>query len=156
MSDIDLAALAKRSAWLEDQQLIRDVIARYCLAADAGDANAVRPLFTADAAVDIDKAVFMTGAEEVSASFLSPAHQGMLPNGAHLTGPFLVEIEGDRAVATGYMALFFKQDSVGLARLSLGRWELRKADGHWRIARRTARSVGRDDTRALIDAAGRP
>jgi hypothetical protein len=147
--------LARRIARIEDEQAVRDVLARYCLAADAGDDVAARALFSDDAAVDIDAAVFMTGADEVAASFRSDAHRGMLPNAAHVMGPMLVAIDGDRAVATGYMTLYMKQEAIALVRLSLGRWEFARAGGTWRIVRRIARSVGRDDTRVLLESAGR-
>lgn len=155
MEEAERDRLAQRITRIEDEQAVRDLLARYCLAADAGDDTAVHKLFSADAAIDIDAAVMMTGADEVAASFRSPAHQGMLPNGAHVMGPMLVEIDGDRAVATGYMALYMKREAIDLVRLSLGRWEFGKAAGGWRITRRTARSVGRDDTRVLLDTAER-
>jgi len=149
MADTQIEALARRVEVLEDELAIRDTLARYCLAADSGDATAVAALFGENCAVDIDGAVFMKGRQQVQASVESAAHQSMLPRSAHITGPFLIKRHGNKAVATGYMTLFMKAETPTPARQSLGQWELEKQDGQWLIVKRTARSVGRDDTKDL-------
>jgi hypothetical protein len=119
--DAQIEALAHRIGRLEDELAIRDALARYTLSADCG--NAAAALFAEDCSVDIDGAYFMNGNKEVCASVDSTAHQKMLPKVAHITGPFHVHLSGAKAVATGYMMLFFKDEAITAGRLSLGhRW----------------------------------
>lgn len=151
MSDTtQLEALARRIETLEDELAVRDVLMRYCLAADGGDAQSAALLFDQNCNVDIDAAFFMKGSEQVRASLESNAHQSMLPRVAHITGPFHIQLRGDTAIATGYLTLFLKGESTSVARQSLGRWEMQKRDGQWLIKSRIARSVGRTDTKELI------
>lgn len=145
-----IEALTRRVEALENELAVRDVLMRYCLAADSGDAQAAALLFDQNCSVDIDAAVFMKGTAEVKASLESNAHQSMLPRVAHITGPFRIHVKGDHATATGYMTLFVKGESTAIARQSMGRWELEKRDGRWFIKNRIARSVGRPDTKDLI------
>jgi hypothetical protein len=101
---------------------IRDALARYCLAADSGNAKAAAALFGEACSVDIDAAVFMNGRKEVHASLESPQARAMQPRSAHITGPFVIELNGNTAVATGYMTLFMKGEAIAPARQSIGRW----------------------------------
>jgi len=139
MADTDTAATFAR---LAHEAAIRDVITRYCLATDVGDSAAMEDLFTGDCEIDLDGALKMKGVAQVRGSMESDAFKAMLPKVAHVPGPFVVHVEGDRAVATGYLTLFMSGNGITPARQSLGRWEMVRQDGRWRISRRIVRSIG--------------
>ena len=63
----------------------------------------------------------------------------------------MVEVDGDRAVATGYATIFLRiEGRRQVGRQSFGRWELARQEGQWRVTRRIARSVGRDDAGEVV------
>jgi uncharacterized protein (TIGR02246 family) len=136
-------ALARRVAALEDELAIHRLIVRYGLAVDVGDAEAAAAVFTEDGVYDIDGPLLMRGRAEVEAMVRGPRHQAMLPRCAHQIGPAVVELDGDRAVATGYSRVYVRRDDgIGIYRVSFNRWELERRDGAWLIARRTTRLLG--------------
>ena len=149
-----LALLESRIGVLEDEREIRDVLTRYGLCVDSGDADATVALYTLDCVIDIDASVVMNGREEARFIVESPAHQEILPRCAHVMGPFTVALNGTTAVATGYATVFVRDDGKpGVWRQSFGRWELEKQDGRWLIVRRVSRSVGHPDAGGLFQAA---
>jgi uncharacterized protein (TIGR02246 family) len=148
-----IAELKKRVEVLEDERAIQRLLTRYGIAVDAGDAEATGLIYAEDTHIDIDGAAFMNGREESKGIVSSPAHQAIMPNCAHVMGPFEVQLDCERAVATGYATVFLRKDGeVGVWRQSYGRWELVKRDGRWQVAKRTSRSTGRDDAQALLRA----
>jgi uncharacterized protein (TIGR02246 family) len=148
-----VTALQARVEALEDERAIQAVLTRYGFAVDSGDADATSNLYAEDCHVDIDKVAFMDGREATRGIVTSPVHQSIMPNCAHVMGPFTVKLDGERAVATGYATVYVREnEQVRVWRQSYGRWELVKRDGRWQILRRTSRSVGRDDSQALLNA----
>ena len=146
-----IAALEARLTRLEDERAVQAHLTRYGFAVDSGDVEAAADLFAEDCRIDIDKAVYMDGREEARQIVACDAHQALLPNCAHVMGPFVVELDGDRATATGYATIFLRTDGRSqVARQSFGRWELARRDGQWRITRRISRSVGREDTGEVL------
>jgi ketosteroid isomerase-like protein len=153
MTTLTLEMLATRIQRLEDERAVQAHLIRYALAVDSGDADATARLYAIDTHVDIDTTVTMDGRDATRGIVTSPIHQALLPNCAHVMGPFLVDIEGDRAVATGYATVFVKEEeTTKVWRQSFGRWELARRGEGWEITRRTSRSVGRDDAAALFAA----
>ena len=149
-----IASLLQRVEALEDERAIQRLLTRYGLAVDGGDAEATGQLYAEDCHIDIDGAAFMDGREQARGIVTSPAHQEIMPNCAHVMGPYSVELDGDRATATGYATVYIKEDGkVRVWRQSYGRWELVKRDGRWQVAKRISRSTGRDDCQALFRAA---
>jgi len=148
--------LAGRVAALEDELAIHRLIVRYGLAVDVGDAEAAADVFTEDGVYDVDGPLLMRGRAEVRAMVRGPKHQGMLPDVAHQIGPAVVEVHGDRAVATGYSRVYLRRDAgVGIYRVSFNRWELERRGGEWQIAYRTTRLLGHAEAQALFrDALG--
>lgn len=132
-----LEELAARAA-------IHDVILRYARGVDRRDFELVAACFTPDATVDYGD--FFRG--EVGG--LIPAIATGLAAFAttmHLIGNHLVELDGDRATSETYAVAHHRGDSaakpfdlvIGVRYLdALGR-----AQGHWRIARRTVEYVWR-------------
>lgn len=153
MKDV-IAALTKRIEELEDERAIRTVLCNYALAVDGNNAEAMAQLYAEDCAIDIDSAAFYNGREDAKRIVTGDAHQSILPNCAHIMGPFSIAIDGDRAVATGYATIFVREArEVGVWRQAYGRWELVKRDGRWQILKRQSRSTGRIDSQAILNAA---
>jgi uncharacterized protein (TIGR02246 family) len=153
-SDLVAQLLARVEA-LEDERAIQKVLTRYGFAVDSGDAEATGNIYTEDTHIDIDGVAFMDGREQSKGIVTSPAHQGIMPNCAHVMGPFVIQLDGQKATATGYATVYVKEDGqVRVWRQSYGRWTLRKeADGQWRVRERISRSTGRDDCQAVLNAA---
>lgn len=154
MSDIQelLAQALSRIERLEDEAAIREVMTRYGLAVDSGDEDACARIYADDCHIDIDGVAFMDGREQSRGIVASPLHQEIMPNCAHIMGPFTVKIDGHSAVATGYATVYLKEgDQVRVWRQSYGRWELVKRDGRWQVLKRISRSTGRDDCQALLN-----
>jgi uncharacterized protein (TIGR02246 family) len=148
-----VAELQKKVEALEDERAIQAVLTRYGFAVDSGDADGTAHLYAEDCHVDIDNASFMDGRDATRGIVTSPLHQSIMPNCAHVMGPFAVKLDGARAVATGYATVYVREDGqVRVWRQSYGRWELVKRDGRWQILRRTSRSVGHDEAQAMLNA----
>jgi hypothetical protein len=148
-----VASLQQRIEALEDERAIQALLTRYGIAVDAGEAEASSQLYAEDCHIDIDNAAFMNGRAESKGIVASPLHQAIMPNCAHVMGPFEVRLDGERATATGYATVYLREDGqVRVWRQSYGRWELIKRGGRWQVLKRTSRSTGRDDAQDLLRA----
>ncbi len=138
-----VATLEARVQRLEDELAIHRQIVRYGLAVDTGDAAETARLFTEDTVYDVDRSLVMEGRAGVRAMVDGPRHRALLPECAHTIGPELIEIDGDRAVATAYSRIYLHRDGeFRLLRVSCNRFELERRAGSWEIARRTTRLLG--------------
>lgn len=136
---------------LEDEAEVRNLLSSCGLATDGGSAEATGNVFAEDCHIDIDGMTFMDGRDQARGIVASPLHQEIMPNCAHIMGPFHVTWEGETAIATGYATVYLREgDAVNIWRQSYGRWELVKRDGRWQVLRRTSRSTGRDDCQELL------
>src|SRR5262245_13153491 len=161
-----IAALERRLREVEDRLAIHELIVRYGLAVDLGDADAVAAVFTPDCEFDVGpgsaavdaRPVVYRGRDQIRRELvLGAGHQSLLPDCAHTIGPVTIHVEGDRAEATGYSRIYHREkkgqagDHLALFRLGYNRWELaRQPDGRWLIARRTSRVVGDPGAHALF------
>jgi uncharacterized protein (TIGR02246 family) len=146
-----LAALESRVARLEDELAIHRVIVSYGFAVDAGDAEATARLFAEDGVYDVDGTMILNGREGIREMVRSERHRALLPDCAHTIGPAVVEIDGDRAVATAYSRIYHRRKSgFGLFRLSFNRFELERHAAGWEICRRITRLVGSDAAQSLF------
>ena len=173
-SDLEarIAALERRLRAAEDELAIRNLIVRYGLAVDLGDAEAVADVFTPDGVFEVGNAsagdlggedVVFRGREQIMKDLVLGPHQALLPNCAHTIGPVVVALAGDRAEATGYTRIYLRRakgqpdDHIHLFRLAYNRWQLeRQRDSSWLIARRVSRVLGDDRAHALFRAALAP
>src|SRR5581483_8847445 len=81
-------------------------------------------------------------------------HQGLLPNCAHLIGPVTIDLHGATASATGYMVVVLKTAvGFGVWRQGVGRWDLERREGRWRILRRVSLPVGSAFAQQLLNQA---
>lgn len=146
-----LADALKRIERLEDEAEIRNLLASYGLATDGGSEDATAQIFAEDCHIDIDGVAFMEGREQARGIVTSPLHQEILPNSAHIMGPFHITWDGETAVATGYATVYLKEgEAVKIWRQSYGRWELVKRDERWQVLKRTSRSTGREDCQDIL------
>ena len=143
--------LARRVRALEDELAVHRVIVRYGFAVDTGDADGAAAVFTEDTVYDVDGPLLMEGRQAVRNMVQGSRHQAMLPNCAHQIGPAVVEIDGDRAVATGYSRVYVRRPAgIEIYRVSFNRWELERRDGEWLIARRTTRLLGHEEAAGVF------
>lgn len=150
--EAQLEQLTRRVQALEDERAIHNTVTRYGFGVDSDDPEGTANLYAEDCVIDIDNVSFMHGRDEVRAMVKGDLHQAILPNCAHLMGPFAIEVDGDRAVATGYATVYVRADGeTRVWRQSFGRWQLERRDGQWQIVRRTSRAVGSVEAQRLIN-----
>jgi ketosteroid isomerase-like protein len=148
-------ALAQRVQRLEDERDIQRTLVRYGFAVDSGDGDATADLYTDDCVIELDFAGGRTLRGRAGAKGIvdDETHQSLLPNCAHLVGPFSVEVDGDHAVATGYVMVVRRGgDDFSIWREACGRWELVRHEGRWRISHRTSIAVGSASAQDLLKA----
>jgi hypothetical protein len=126
------------------------VILSYGPAADAGETARAGALWAADGEYDWDPdQAALQGSDAVDRMLQGTGHQALIASGvAHCAGPPLIELDGDRATALSY-SLVLRRDGdqrVYVWRLGAARWEFVRAEGQWRIHRRTHRQL--DETGA--------
>lgn len=145
-----LAALERRLQAVEDELAIHQLIVRYGLAVDTGDAARTAAAFTDEGVFDTDVRC-LAGREAIADMVRSDRHQHMVGRCAHQIGPALVRVDGDRAVALGYSRVYLRDgDGIGIYRISLNRWDLERRAGVWLIARRLTRILGHDEAAAIF------
>jgi uncharacterized protein (TIGR02246 family) len=146
-----VAWLAARVTALEDELAITRLLTSYGFAVDGDDAEGCADIYTDDAVVTIDGATRLAGRAEVRTIVTCDAHQGILPGCAHVMGPFAVQVDGDRAVATGYATVFVAADGDRqIWRQSYSRWELTRTMAGWRVATRDTWAVGRPEGQQIV------
>ena len=160
MSDLakTIAGLEARIQRLEDERAIIDVLTSYGFAVDADDPDLTAALYSAEAVIDIDAAVTISGRAEIADMVRGEAHQAILPDCAHVMGPFVVRVDGDQAAATGYATVYAVADGARhVWRQAAARFELQRIGGAWQIVRRQSRSMGSDAAHDVLrDGAVRP
>jgi uncharacterized protein (TIGR02246 family) len=160
MAQADLAQaierLERRLAEAEARLAVQQVITTYGLAADTNDIAAMMALWTHDCVIEIDGNVIAQGREQSRRIIDSEVHQAIQPYAAHVMGPFRIDvIDADHAVATGYQTVYVREGQRAdgqsqVWRQSFGRWELRRTNGIWEIARRTSRAVSHPGVKEII------
>jgi len=116
----------------DDQAAIRQLIARYALALDAGDIEGCVRLFTEDAEFVVYGRSF-AGREGIGGMFRDA------PRGLHLTGVCNVDVRGNTASARSQV-LFVRAGDLHL-RPALYDDELIRVDGRWLFQRRRCRFI---------------
>ncbi len=116
----------------EDRAAIRELIAAYALALDAGDIDECVALFTRDGEFAVYGRSFV-GHDGVATMF------GDAPRGLHLTGVSRIEVRGDTATARTQV-LFVRAGDLHL-RPALYDDDIVRLDGRWRFRRRRCHFV---------------
>jgi uncharacterized protein (TIGR02246 family) len=115
-----------------DRAAIRELLARYALALDAGDVDECVRLFSADAEFLVYGKSF-TGHDGIGKMFRDA------PRGLHLTGVSRIDLRDNTATVRSQV-LFVRAGSLQL-RPALYDDELVRDGGHWRFQRRRCRFV---------------
>jgi len=154
--------LEDRITRIEAELAIRNVVARYGLAADCGDIAAALACHTKDAVYVVSNPragrdgeagdLELKGHQAITDMLGSDMHQSLLPDCAHTVGPLVVDVEDDSAKVTGYSRVYHEQK---LMRLAVNHWTMRK-EGAWKIARRESRVIGEKAAQELLKTALNP
>jgi len=141
---------------IEAELAIRNVIARYGMAADCGDVATALACHTKDAVYIVSNPragrdgeagdLELRGHQGIADMLGSEMHQSLLPDCAHTVGPLFVEIDGQAAKVTGYSRVYHKQK---LMRLAINHWIMRK-DQSWKIVKRESRLMGEEAAQRLL------
>ena len=157
-----MSGLEARIEAVEAELAIRNVIARYGLAADCGDIDTALACHTVDAVYIVsnpnagrdrssDGDLELHGHSAVADMLNSERHQSLIPNCAHTVGPLVVDVNGDNATVLGYSRVYNMVDGQPhLMRLAFNRWDMQREIGKWKIARRESRLLGEDAAQDLL------
>lgn len=153
-------SLEDRLNRVEAELAIRNVIARYGLAADCGDVEAALACHIEDAVYVVSDPqagrdgeagdLELKGHQAIADMLESDMHRSLLPDCAHTVGPLVVEIVGSSAKVTGYSRVYHEQK---LMRLAVNHWTMQRNIGVWKIARRESRLMGEDAAQNLLKGA---
>ncbi len=116
----------------DDEARIRELLAGYALALDAGDVDECAQLFTPDGEFLVYGKTF-AGHDAIVGMFRDAAR------GLHLTGSAQIEVDGERATARSQV-LFVRAGDLKL-RPALYDDRLTRIAGQWRFARRRCRFI---------------
>ncbi len=144
--------LSERVERIERRLALYDLIASYGPAVDSGSGRAAAELWNPGGSYDYGDAI-LTGRPAIEAMVSGHHHQGLIQGGAaHLIGFPTVDIDGDRAVVTGYSQVCRHRDGrFELWRVSANRWELSWDGSTWKVDSRAAYPLdGREAARALL------
>ena len=144
--------LTARLRRLEDDRDIRQLIASYGPAVDAGDPDAAARLWASDGVYDVD-GWRMEGRGEIHAMVASAAHQNLVAKGCcHFLGPCVVTVTGDEAVAVCESLVLVRDgDGYRVWRATAHHFVLSRIDDRWQITTRTSRLLdGNPDAHALL------
>jgi uncharacterized protein (TIGR02246 family) len=147
-----LAALETRIRALEDERAIYALMASYGPAVDSNSREEAAQLWISDGIYDVDVGEWH-GQDAIASMLGEDFHQACLADGcSHQVSVSKVTVDGDSAVATGYMQLIVRNgDIFELRRQTAQRWELTRTAEGWRIARRTGRLIdGGPEARGLL------
>ena len=154
-------SLERRINAVESELAIRNVIARYGLAADCGDIASALACHTKDAIYIVSDPnagrnrktgadLELIGHGAIAKMLRSERHQSLIPNCAHTVGPLVVEINSSKAKVFGYSRVY---DTINgqphLMRLAFNRWDMCSEDKVWKISRRESRLMGEDAAEKL-------
>jgi len=142
---------------IEAELAIRNVIARYGMAADCGDVDTALACHTKDAIYVVSNPragregeagdLELKGHQAIADMLRSEMHQSLLPDCAHTVGPLVVKLNGDTANVLGYSRVYHKQ---ALMRLAINQWTMHKDGSAWKIARRESRVMSEDAAQTLL------
>ncbi len=142
MSEAAGEDLETRLRRVEDELAIQRLVLGYGPAADAGLASLAASRWLDDGVYDWDgRRPPHQGREAVEAMLGTDAHRDLIGDGAaHVAGPVLIDVDGDRATAVHYSLILRHEDRrFYLWRVSAVRWNLEREDQTWRARSRTNR-----------------
>jgi ketosteroid isomerase-like protein len=149
--EVRIDELTRRLQALEDERAIRNALISYGWAVDSNDQDAAASLYSDGCVVQVNGNRAFHGRDGVRDLVRSDTHQALLPNCAHLTGPVVIQVDGDRAWAAGYLAVVLRTPAgYEIWRQGCGRWELERHAQEWLVVRRVSVPVGSAQAQALL------
>ncbi len=152
-----VTALEQRLTAMEDREAIRDLIISYGRLADAGHADAVAQLWTADGTYEVVGFATATGHAEIASLITGPVHQGLMANGcAHVMGQLNVELSGDSATARGHSLVMRHKSEAAesstfeVYRVSANCWTLVRTAEGWRVSHRANSLLNGDEAARIL------
>ena len=166
MLDGRLRLLEDRLRLTEDRLTILSILAGSPLSSDVASESYWQSMYADDAVIDrggthgtVGRAQIMEivrGAEQASAVESGMAHVAGLPH---------IRIDGDRAVATGYLQVLVvdsngpevtlpgkgSRKALATYHLTVNRWELARTNNGWQVVRRIVRPIGTPDALDLLN-----
>jgi hypothetical protein len=154
------STLEDRLRAVEDTLAIYHLIASHPPAADTATANYYRDAFLPDAVIDLGSGKTANGNEAIAAVVRTPEHLAAVAGGlCHFAGLPRVELNGDTATATSYLQIITPHNGAApmevpghgsstgfrIHRVSANRWELKRTQDGWKVARRTLRPLDDSD-----------
>ena len=152
-----IEALQARLQRLEDLAEIQQVIARYGPMVDYGDGDGVAALWQEDGVYEVAGLARFSGRDNIKAMIAGDMHQGLITAGcAHFQAAPAIDLDGDRATATGHSVLLTHNDGdFRVFRVSSNRWELARGDDGWQVTHRTNALLNGDAAaKALLNLRG--
>jgi hypothetical protein len=158
------ATLEDRIRAVEDKLAILNLIASHPPSADTAAQPYIQSIFLDDAVLDLGNAKRAEGSKAISEIVTRPEHGAAIAGGlAHFAGLPHIVLDGDRAVVTSYLQILAPHPTADtievpghgaskgyrVHRVGSNRWELKRTEQGWKIARRTYRTL--DGTDAALD-----
>ena len=167
MSDVSmrLAEIEDKLKRVTDELEILQVIAAYGIAADSMSGDAYQNLYTQDCIFDVPGVDHWEGAQEMKRLITTdPRHHALLNRGAaHVNSLPHIQIDGDKAIVTGYSRLYQSKEGpvhamgsrgMDVLRVSAVRNEMVRGPKGWQIKKRTVLLLdGSEAPRKLLGSA---
>ncbi|WP_281985044.1 nuclear transport factor 2 family protein [Thalassorhabdomicrobium marinisediminis] len=147
-----IASLERRLQILEDKIEIGQILARFGPAVDSLSGDAAAALWTKDGVYDFGSAT-LEGQSQLKGLVQLTTHTEYVDKGcAHVLGPPVIEIDRDRASATGYSQVFIHDDGQWRnVRTSANHWTLKRTAKGWKVVTRQNRLLdGTQNARDLL------
>jgi hypothetical protein len=141
-----LDSIESRLRYLEDQEEIRECLARYGYAADLGRSRAWVDLWTSDGIYDLDDGL-RQGRDELTELIAAPDgfHKSIENRCLHTVANLFIRIDADSAWAEGYSVVIVREtepDRHVMLSCGYNHWDFRRIEGQWRLHRRYRRAIG--------------
>lgn len=166
MSDSRQATLEERLRAVEDQLSILNLLAGSPFSSDVPSPSFWRTMYDAQAVMDRGEGEEeLKGIDNLAAILNSGHHMAAVDSGmAHVAAPPHIRVDGDRAVATGYLQILIPNPegpevvlgqypaAKGLLvwRLTANRWELERTTQGWCVTKRSIRMAPAPEALQLL------
>ena len=147
MADPRLEALEKRVQVLEDQEGIRECLARYGFNADLGRSQEYVDNYVKDGAIDLGPTTKYVGHDQLLYDFITgKGHKSLENHCLHTVCNLFIRVDGSSGWAEGYSIVFLKQGE-GYVPYTCGynHWDFEKRGSRWFLKYRYRRPVGGDE-----------
>lgn len=165
MSKSEATQIEARLALIEDKLAILNILAGSPLSSDIASESYWQSMFAQNAVMDRGGMQEAVGRDEIMQIVRSVDQASAIESGmAHLAALPHIRIDGNRAVATGYLQVLVVDPNspevilpgkgarkrLVTYHLTVNRWEFERTDKGWQITRRVIRPMGTADAKELL------